>query len=93
MSPSLASGRRPRTGWNSFGKSASPASTARTPIILLSDESKSGALSRGFEAGASFFVYKPIDKAHLKRLIHVTQEHRTRAAPFPADPTADQSAD
>jgi len=53
----------------------------KTPIILLSDDQSPGALSRGFEAGASFFVYKPIDKAHLKRLIHVTQgtiEHERR---------------
>ena len=53
----------------------------KTPIILLSDDQSPGALSRGFDAGASFFVYKPIDKAHLKRLIHVTQgtiEHERR---------------
>jgi DNA-binding response OmpR family regulator len=52
-----------------------------TPIILISDDQHPGALSRGFEAGASFFVYKPIDKAHLMRLIRVTQgtiEHERR---------------
>ncbi len=53
----------------------------KTPIILLSDDQSPGALSRGFAAGATFFVYKPIDKAQLKRLIHVTQgtiEHERR---------------
>jgi len=53
----------------------------RTPIILFSDDQSPGALTRGFEAGASFFVYKPIDRMHLKRLIHVTQgtiEHERR---------------
>jgi CheY-like chemotaxis protein len=53
----------------------------KTPIILLSDDQRPAALSRGFEAGASFFVYKPIDKTHLKRLIHITQgtiEHERR---------------
>src|SRR5712691_2968657 len=31
-----------------------------TPIIMISDDQRPDALSRGFEAGASFFVYKPI---------------------------------
>jgi DNA-binding response OmpR family regulator len=53
----------------------------RTPIILFSDDQSPGALSRGFAAGASFFVYKPMDRMHLQRLIHVTQgtiEHERR---------------
>ena len=52
-----------------------------TPIILISDDQRPVALSRGFEAGASFFVYKPIDRVHLTRLILVTQgtiEHERR---------------
>jgi DNA-binding response OmpR family regulator len=52
-----------------------------TPIIMISDDQRPGALSEGFEAGASFFVYKPLDKAHLMRLIRVTQgtiEHEKR---------------
>ena len=44
-----------------------------TPIILLSDDQRPGALSRAFEAGASFFVYKPIDRAGLMSLIRATQ--------------------
>jgi CheY-like chemotaxis protein len=44
-----------------------------TPIIMISDDQRPGALSEGFDAGASFFVYKPLDKAHLMRLIRVTQ--------------------
>jgi DNA-binding response OmpR family regulator len=52
-----------------------------TPIIMISDDQRPGALSRGFEAGASFFVYKPIDKLHLMKLVRVTQgtiEHEKR---------------
>jgi hypothetical protein len=30
-------------------------------------------MAKGFEAGASFFVYKPIDKDRLLRLIRATQ--------------------
>jgi DNA-binding response OmpR family regulator len=44
-----------------------------TPIILLSDDPRPSAVSDGFEAGASFFLYKPIDTTRLLRLIRVTQ--------------------
>jgi len=53
----------------------------RTPIIMISDDLRPAALSEGFKAGASFFVYKPIDRARLIRLIRVTQgtiEHEKR---------------
>jgi two-component system chemotaxis response regulator CheY len=53
----------------------------KTPIIMISDDLRPGALSEGFKAGASFFVYKPIDRAHLMSLIRVTQgtiEHEKR---------------
>jgi CheY-like chemotaxis protein len=58
-----------------------------TPIIMLSDN-RPGALARGFQAGASFFLYKPIDKNRLLKLVRATQgnmEHerrRTRRVPF-----------
>ena len=45
----------------------------KTPIIMISDDLRPAALSEGFKAGASFFVYKPIDRAHLMSLIRVTQ--------------------
>ena len=45
----------------------------KTPIIMISDDLRPAALSEGFQAGASFFVYKPIDRAHLMSLIRVTQ--------------------
>lgn len=44
-----------------------------TPIILISGDQRPAALSRGFEAGATFFAYKPIDRPHLMRLIRATQ--------------------
>jgi DNA-binding response OmpR family regulator len=52
-----------------------------TPIIMISDDQRPGALSQGFKAGASFFVYKPIDRPHLAgliRLIHGTIDHERR---------------
>jgi CheY-like chemotaxis protein len=44
-----------------------------TPIILISDDQRPGAMAEGFDAGASFFVYKPIDKDRLLRLVRATQ--------------------
>ena len=45
----------------------------KTPIIMISDDLRPAALTEGFQAGANFFVYKPIDRAHLMSLIRVTQ--------------------
>jgi DNA-binding response OmpR family regulator len=44
-----------------------------TPIILLSDDQRPSAMSQGFAAGASFFLYKPVDKERLLKLIRATQ--------------------
>ncbi|HXJ03779.1 MAG TPA: response regulator [Candidatus Acidoferrum sp.] len=48
-------------------------SNRTTPIVLLSDDQRPSAMSQGFEAGASFFLYKPIDKGRLLKLIRATQ--------------------
>lgn len=59
-----------------------------TPIVLISDDQRPSAMSIGFEAGASFFLYKPIDKDRLLRLIRATQgsaeqeRRRTRRVPI-----------
>jgi CheY-like chemotaxis protein len=59
-----------------------------TPIVLISDDQRPSALSVGFAAGATFFLYKPIDKNRLLKLIQATQgamEHerrRTRRVPI-----------
>jgi two-component system, chemotaxis family, chemotaxis protein CheY len=45
----------------------------KTPIIVISGDQRPDALREAFEVGASFFVYKPMDKAHLVRLLRVTQ--------------------
>ncbi len=51
-----------RSGWN-----------RTTPIILISDDQRPSAMSVGFAAGASYFLYKPIDKDRLMKLIRSTQ--------------------
>jgi two-component system, chemotaxis family, chemotaxis protein CheY len=52
-----------------------------TPIILFSDDQSTTALSQGFAAGATFFLYKPIDRERLLNLVRATQstfEHEMR---------------
>ena len=52
-----------------------------TPIILISDDQSTIALSQGFAAGASVFLYKPIDRVCLLRLVLATLstiEHERR---------------
>jgi CheY-like chemotaxis protein len=59
-----------------------------TPIILISDDQRPSAMSIGFAAGANFFIYKPIDKDRLKKLLQATQgdivheRRRTRRVPL-----------
>ena len=48
-------------------------SNRRTPIVMISDDQRPAAVSEGFEAGASFFLYKPVDKERLQRLVRATQ--------------------
>jgi len=60
----------------------------RAPVILMSADQQPSAMTRGFEAGASFFLYKPIEKERLLRLVRATQGsielglRRTRRVPF-----------
>jgi DNA-binding response OmpR family regulator len=44
-----------------------------TPIVLLSDDPRPSAVSQGFAAGASFFLYKPVDRERLLKLVRATQ--------------------
>ena len=59
-----------------------------TPIVLISDDLHPHDVSDGFLAGASFFLYKPIDKDRLLRLVRAThgamehQDRRTRRVPL-----------
>jgi CheY-like chemotaxis protein len=59
-----------------------------TPIIMISDDQRPSALSVGFAAGANFFLYKPINKERLLKLVRATQgameaeRRRTRRVPI-----------
>jgi DNA-binding response OmpR family regulator len=45
-----------------------------TPIILMSDDQSTTAVAEGFEAGVSFFLYKPVDEARLMKLVRATSD-------------------
>jgi len=53
----------------------------RTPIIMVSGQDAHDAMSRSFEAGANFFLFKPFDRARLMRVLRaahapIEQERR-----------------
>ena len=58
-----------------------------TTIVMMSGDRRPAAMVRGFEAGASFFMYKPLDRERLMMIIRATQgaiefeRRRTRRVP------------
>ncbi len=44
----------------------------KTPIIMVSGEEDPSVVSRGFQAGAAFFLFKPINKDRLLNLSRTT---------------------
>jgi len=62
-------------------------SNRTTPVILISDDQRPSVVSVGFDAGASFMLYKPIDKERLQKILRATQStvererRRTRRVP------------
>jgi CheY-like chemotaxis protein len=47
---------------------------ASTPIMVITGEHDRALLTRAFEAGANFFLYKPIDRHDILRLVRATQD-------------------
>jgi two-component system chemotaxis response regulator CheY len=45
-----------------------------TPIVMITGESDRHLLSRVFEAGATFVLFKPVDRHRLMRLIRVSED-------------------
>jgi CheY-like chemotaxis protein len=44
-----------------------------TPIVMITGEEDRTVLTRAFQAGANFLLFKPIDRQRLLRLIRVTE--------------------
>jgi two-component system, chemotaxis family, chemotaxis protein CheY len=44
-----------------------------TPIIIVSGSNDHQAMAQGFQAGANFFLPKPVDRARMARLLNTTR--------------------
>jgi CheY-like chemotaxis protein len=44
-----------------------------TPIVVITGEGENAVLTRAFQAGATFFLFKPIDRHRMLRLLRVTE--------------------
>jgi two-component system chemotaxis response regulator CheY len=44
-----------------------------TPIIIITGEQERGLTARAFEAGASFLLFKPVDRTRLLRFVKIAQ--------------------
>jgi PleD family two-component response regulator len=51
-----------------------------TPVVLISDDQGPHAMSEAFEAGASFFLYKPIERILAAARARGARSHGKRAA-------------
>src|ERR1700674_2184560 len=51
-----------------------------TPIVMITGESDRGLLTRVFEAGATFVLFKPVDRHRLMRLLRVSEDIIQREA-------------
>jgi two-component system chemotaxis response regulator CheY len=52
-----------------------------TPVIVITGETEHGLMARAFQLGVNFFLFKPVDRTKLLRLVSVTQhsiEHEKR---------------
>jgi len=70
----------------------------RTPIIMVSGQNAPDSMSRAFEAGANFFLFKPFDRGRLMRVVRaahgpIEQERRRFLRVAVARHVALQSAD
>ena len=45
-----------------------------TPIMMITGEEDRALLGRAFEAGVNFFLYKPIDRHAILRLVRATKD-------------------
>lgn len=45
----------------------------RTPIVMITGDADPTVLKKGFESGANFFLFKPVDRRGILRLVRATQ--------------------
>jgi PleD family two-component response regulator len=44
-----------------------------TPIVIITGEKDSGVMARAFQAGANLFLFKPVDRIKLLRIIRIVR--------------------
>ena len=62
----------PRDGIELTRKIRSGGLNASTPIMVITGENDHALLARAFQAGANFFLFKPIDRHDILRLVRAT---------------------
>jgi PleD family two-component response regulator len=45
-----------------------------TPIVIITGEKDSGLMARAFQAGANLFLFKPVDRLKLLRILRIIQD-------------------
>ncbi|MBI3403907.1 MAG: response regulator [Acidobacteria bacterium] len=45
----------------------------KTPIVMITGDADPTVLKKGFESGANFFLFKPVDRRGILRLVRATQ--------------------
>ncbi|MCL4523347.1 MAG: response regulator [Acidobacteria bacterium] len=55
------------------GRVRSSGFNQKTPIVMISGDADPALQTRAFQAGANFFLYKPLDRRRLMRILRVTQ--------------------
>jgi PleD family two-component response regulator len=49
-----------------------------TPIVIITGEKDPGLMARAFQVGANLFLFKPVDRMRLLRILRIIQEPMER---------------
>ncbi len=63
----------PPDGIELAGRARASGFNQKTPIVMISGDADPSLQARAFQAGANFFLYKPLDRRRLMRILRVTQ--------------------
>jgi DNA-binding response OmpR family regulator len=55
------------------GRARASGFNQRTPIVMITGDADPATQARAFKVGANFFLYKPLDRRRLMRIMRVTQ--------------------
>jgi CheY-like chemotaxis protein len=63
----------PPDGIELAGRARASGFNQKTPIVMISGDADPALQARAFQAGANFFLYKPLDRRRLMRILRVSQ--------------------